>query len=134
MDEFEKIAEGVSKRWASTTLASFRLEAEKMLNGTVYEAIRPSTNGKDGPRLFLILCITGRHELSLAEKIFRFAPGGLRRDWDTYTLADMLLETAGKDGLAYQDLTSGGKRIAATVCASGPEKVSLLEKLFSLPP
>ena len=134
MGDLEKLADDASKRWATRTLEAFRREAEKELNGTAYEAIRPSTAGKDGPRLFLVVCVTGKYELSLVETSFKFTDEGACKDWDTYTLADMLLDTESQGGLSYQGLVRDSKRVAVALCASRPDKVKILETLFQMPP
>src|SRR5947209_2028794 len=135
MNELERSATEVAKRWVGKTLQSFCAEAEREFNGTAFDAIRASTWGKPGPRVMLAICITGPHELSLVTKFFHLVEGhGGKRDWNTYTLAQMMMDS-GTDGFAYQDLQdSNGKLIAVALVATRPDKVELLSQVFHLPP
>jgi hypothetical protein len=123
----------VTARWFGKTLENLRQEAAKELNGTAYEAFRESDGGKDGPRIFLAVCVTGPHELALVEKTFDFADTGTAMDWETNTLADLLVETVTGEEMGYQDLVINGKRLAVVLMAAGRNKVDVLEKIFCLP-
>lgn len=135
MNDLERTAREASEPWVSKTLEAFRQEAEKEINGTAYHAIRPSTDGKLGPRIMLAICVTGDHELSSVEKWFDFNDGGVTGDWQSYSLASMLVDADRTDGMGFQDLKdASGKRIAIALIASRPDKVQLLSRIFHLPP
>lgn len=104
------------------------------MNGTVWQAFRPS-NPRPGnqPRLGLILCITGEHELS---RTGRLGPGGrlVIDDWTGYSVARLWVESFDAGGLAYVEQVRSGKRVALVICASNPAKIRQLERGFGLPP
>ena len=128
-----KLAGEVSNRWANKTLADLRSEAERELNGSVYESFRPANVETGlGPRVGLVVCVTGEHELSRIAKIFNFVDDGARGDWNNYSLASMWVESYRTDGMGYQDLYRDGKLVAVALCASHPQTIATLENIFGL--
>lgn len=132
MKSVEEQLKDLLQRWNGRTFADLKLEAEKALNGTAFESIRVDK----GPRGFLIVCATGEHEISLIEKTFNLQndpmPGD---DWNTATLFKMALDTERGVGLNYQEMRGPrNDRIAIILCATRPEKIRILETVFTLPP
>ena len=134
MDDLERTARRILQEWAETTLQMFRERAEKELNGTALISMRTSTDGIAGRRTMLAICMTGAHQISLAERLFNFVDSGVAEDWDSYTLTRMLVDAEMTEGLGYQDLRDANKkRIAVALAATWPDKIELLSKIFSLP-
>lgn len=134
MSTLEESARQIAESLASKTLADLRAEAQKEMNGTVWQAFRP-TNPETGDqqRLGLIVCITGKHELS---NISNLGPVGrlVVGDWAEYSVARLWIDSFDLGGLAYVEQLQAGKRVALVLCASAPEKIKLLECGFELPP
>lgn len=127
----DPIVHEISKKWSRKTLSQFRSEAQAELNGTVFESIRFA----GGERIALVMCLTGQHELALAATRFQFASDSQQPppNWETATLADMLINT--HDGLAYEELLDPvGRRIAVAFCAYGRHAIDTIGKVFNLPP
>ena len=132
-DDLMRLAGEVTSRWSHKTLADLRAEAEKEINGTVFESFRAS-NVEQGlsPRFGLVVCVTGEHELSRVEKIFNFVDDGASGDWNAYSLASMWVDSYQTDGMGYQDLYRDGKLVAVALCASHPQTIATLERVFGM--
>jgi len=130
MIEAGEMMRALRARWQGVTLAAFKEEASKELNGTAFDALRPA----GGPRVILVVCATGEHEISLIEKAIKLDDSGEPWDWKSVSLFEMIVKTEEGDGLSYQDLKGrDGKRAAVTLCATRPDKIKILEILFNFP-
>jgi hypothetical protein len=117
--------------WDHKTLADLKAEADKELNGTALESLRVN----NGPRGFVVICATGEHQISLIEKIFDFQDDGPHCDWNTTTLFRLTVDTERENGMSYQELREPmNNRTAVILCATRPEKIRILETIFSLAP
>jgi hypothetical protein len=132
MSSFEESVRQIAEALANKTLTDLCAEAQKEMNGTLWQAFRPS-NPETGnqPRLGLIVCMTGQHELSRTSKL---GPVGriIVDDWTDYSVARLWINSFDLGGLAYVEQVQGGKRVALVLCASDPEKIELLEGGFGL--
>jgi len=118
-------------------LEDFRKESERELNGTSFESIRADNSEQGSRRLLLIVCATGKHEISLVEQALNLVPDFDEpppASWESQTMFDLAFDTETGLGLSYQDQRdSAGKHTAIIICATRPEKVAMLEELFNLP-
>jgi hypothetical protein len=130
MNNLAEFAAHLAKTWGTKTLAAFRNEASKELNGTAFESVRAD----EGQRLAIIICLTGEHQISLLEDSLHLGEQVAPADWSSLTLADMAMRTVLRDGLTCEDLRDeNGERSAVVLSAADPDSVRILETLFNLP-
>jgi hypothetical protein len=132
--QFEKL---LRERWQKKSLEDFRRESERELNGTLFESIRAENAEQGSRRLLLVVCTTGEHQISLVEKALDLEPDFFDeppQSWETQSMFDLASDTEAGLGLSYQEqCNASGKRTAIILCATRPEKIAMLEKLFNLP-
>jgi len=117
-------------KWGSKTLAMLRAEAMREANGTAFDSVRV----KDGQRLFLVLCATESKDISTLEQLFDFIGEDTGQNWETFTLADMVVKTGFGTGLSYESMSvTKGRREAIVLCAANSEAVRLMERVFGFP-
>jgi hypothetical protein len=120
----------LKERWGPKTLADLRDEAVLEDNGTVFESLRVD----NGPRLLLVVCVTNGEQIEIIERAISLGEDKPPANWDTSTLQEMVVTTIKAGGLTYEDLHDAyGKRIAVTLCATGPDSMKIVEALFKLP-
>lgn len=120
----------VEREWGAKTLDDFRREAEKELNGSAFQAVRP----QGGQWTAILVCMTGQNEIKSAEGIFDFSDEFPAADWKTKSLASVARDSRKAGGIAYEDIIGeDGERSALAICATTPEMVSIFERVFRLP-
>lgn len=129
MKSIKEIAAQAVLKWGDKTLIKFRDEARKESNGTVFESLK----AEDGPRLMIIVCVTDPEQIDLLSSIIKFSEEVSPADWNSLTLAEMMMRTDAGVGLSYEDLRNeSGTRIAVTLCATKPETVRTIETIFAM--
>lgn len=124
---FEETVTFLTQQWGTKTLSALRKQSLLESNGTSFDSLRTS----NGQRLIIILCLTKSEQMSILEKVMDLSEDVPPADWDKLTLAELAVRTLQADGLSYEDLHDpSGKRISITLCATTPEMVGLLERIF----
>jgi len=96
MSPAEAIAAQLESLWAGQTLATLRDDAARQLNGTSFQALRPSP----GPRRVLIVCFTGEHEIRKLGPIDATRAQSFG-DWAAVSLFEAVARTFIAGGFAY---------------------------------
>jgi hypothetical protein len=111
------------------TLATFRAEAAKEMNGTAFRALRSS----DGRRWLLIICITGARELGkFPFPADRSTPFG---DWASVALVEAVGKAARMGRLIYDfEINPPNSTTAAVLISADPCSTEKLAAIFNLPP
>lgn len=129
MNNLEEIAARLARTWGKSTLAEFRLEAEREANGTLFESLRV----EGGRRLVIVLCMTDVDQIAEVERALDMVDGPTE-DWNTLTLSDVVMRTAVGPGLSFECLRDEyGRRSAVILTAADPRSIQILERVFSLP-
>ena len=111
-------------------MSAFRNEATKQINGTLYEAIR-SENGR---RFLLVICLTGKFEISKALKGFDLKTHGVPADWATTTVRALVMSAVSGNCFAYEAEYDALMQPTTLVFVSAePHSINILERLFNLP-
>ena len=120
----------LSKDWTSKTLEDLRSQAVLEDTGLAFDAVREG-NGK---RLFMIMCVTGETNIAYVRERMNLIDDDLAEDWNTLTLAEVLMRTSRAGGLCFE-LFEGdsGTLLAVTLIAADPNSVSRLCALFNMP-
>ncbi len=126
MPDFDAIFAHIEALLADQTLATLRDDAAKELNGTATRSIRLP----DGPRLFLMLCITGTHELS---KVGPLSPNTKQSfgDWSAVPLIEAIRRSFISGGFVY-GFESPKDQGALVFIAATPDSITKLEGVFNL--
>ncbi len=128
--DYEQTVAFLTKQWGTKTLNSFREEAKLEKIGTAFESLR----GEGGQRLMVVMCLTAADQIAIIEKVMDLSEEAPPADWNSLTLAEMAIRTSKSQGLSYEDLfDASGKRISITLCATAPESMGILQRLFSFP-
>jgi len=123
-------AQTIMSKWGNKTLSMLHDEAIHDASGMAFESIRVA----EGERIFLVLCATRHDDIEKLEGVFDFEGDGDRSDWQTCTLADMVLNTGYGTGLSYEALIiSKGERLAIALCAANPNAVKVLQAVLTFP-
>jgi hypothetical protein len=130
MNQQDALADALESFIGGQTLATFRDEAAKEMNGTCFKAMR-----RDGGRRYILLaCVTGEHELRKIGDISG-CEAQEHGDWSSVTLADALTRAIMRDGFCYYvDSSSRSSFAPVALIAAGPDSVTKLEGIFRLQP
>ncbi len=127
MNNLEQAVNLILNQCGSKSLSEFQKEAFRELNGTAYLAFCQEK------RLILVLCITSPDQLYLVDNIFNIVPDPETIDWDTTTLAEIIIHTAMGVGFSYEERRNKhGDRTSLLLCATKPEAIALLEEAFKI--
>jgi hypothetical protein len=119
----------LTKEWGGKTLAAFRAEAVQEPSGISHELLRI----EGGSREIIVVCLTGQSQMEMLGKVMDLSGDAPRGDWNSLTLCDLAVRTMKAQGLSHEDLRdASGQRIAVALCATSPEMVGLVERLFRL--
>ena len=130
MTNLEDIATLLADHWGAKTLAEFRREAARELNGTAFVSLRT----ENSPRHVLAFCLTGEHEITQVKKKFKLRKRAAF-NWKKTTLPKLAARAVFEGGFIYDAEISRDNRLAALVMmATDPRSIALLEKAFNLPP
>ena len=129
MPKLDAIAPIIWAKWGSTFLDALRQEALDAGDGLAFEAM----NSEAGVRTLLIVCTTNRARIQTLEQALGLKAVARPVDWRSYSVAEMIFKTDKGPGLGHQELRDGNGRNALVLCATRPESVQTLEKLFDLP-
>lgn len=126
MNPLEQFAAALGK-----TLAEFRDEASKEMNGTRFEALRPD----GGKRFMLIVCATGEHQIKILCDTLNFVDSGKRLNWSEVRLMEVVTSTKMRGGLCYEcEGNILGRPKSVLLIAADPDSIINLERLFNLTP
>ncbi len=123
------IAPIIWARWGSTFLEGLRQESLDAADGLAFVAM----NSDGGIRTLLIVCTTNRAQIQTVEQAFELNVITRLVDWESYSAAEMIFKTEKRNGFGHQEMRDGDERTALVLCATRPESVRTLEKLFDLP-
>ena len=130
MNDIERIAEQLDALWGGQTLATLRDEASRELNGTCFKAQRTP----DGPRRFLLICVTGEHEQRKAGKLSPKTQVAFG-DWSRVSIFEAVFRAMTAGGFIYGfDSESSHSPPALVFIAALPDSITVLERVFALPP
>lgn len=130
MKNFEQFLIQHSKKWTTKTLEDLRSEAVLEDTGIAFDAVREA-NGK---RLFMVMCVTGEEHITYVSERLNLIEDGLVEDWNTLTLAEVLMRSGRAGGLCFE-LAQGdsGSILAVTLIAADPASASIICTLFDMP-
>ena len=130
MKNLAQFIDKLSKNWTTKTLEDLRSEAVLEDTGIAFDAVR-EPNGK---RLFMVMCVTGEEHIAYVSERLNLIEDGLVEDWNTLTLAEVLMRTSRAGGLCFE-LAQGdsGSILAVTLVAADPVSVSTICALFDMP-
>ena len=129
MPKLDAIAPILWAKWGGTFLEALREESLEAVDGLAFRAM----NTEGGIRTLLVVCTTNRAQVQTLEEALGLNVVARPADWKTYSAAEMIFKTEKRDGLSHQELRDGSGRTALVMCATRPESVRTLEKLFDLP-
>ena len=130
MNNIEEIAGHIENTWGKTTLADFRVEAEREANGTVFESIRIP----GGQRLVLIVCMTDLDQIARAARALNFVDDGILEDWNTFTLGEVFKRTVLGVGFSFESLRDEyDRRSSLVICSTEPRSMQIMGALFDMP-
>lgn len=129
MPTLAAIAPIIWAKWGATFLEALRQSSLDAADGLAFEAM----NSDRGIRTLLIVCTTNRAQIQTLEQALALNVVTRPADWDTYSAAEMIFRTEKGTGLGHQERRDGNARTALVLCATRPESVRTIEKLFDLP-
>jgi hypothetical protein len=115
------------KVFCDKSLADLCAAAEKEMNGTAYETLRVA----NGPRVLLAVCVTGEYEM---EKVKKAIPVVSTASVDPMANLGRVvfdLKQVGGFGCFTMPFKSGS---ALILISAEPSSMSILERVFNLPP
>ncbi len=124
----EQIAKQLAATWGTKTLAEFRDEAAKEMNGTLFETLKAGDQ-----RLIIAACFTGEHEIGILSRTFDFSQRGKPADWSTEVLGDVVMRTATGSGFSYEAERDTATRFKSVLLiAADPRSIRILETVLGL--
>lgn len=129
MPKLDAIAPIIWAKWGDTFLEVLRQEALDTDDGLAFRAM----NSELGIRTLLIACTTHPATIQTIEEALGLNAVAHPADWKSYSAAEMIFRTEKRSGLGHQEMRDGNGRTALVLCATRPESVQTLEKLFDLP-
>ena len=129
MSKLDAIASILWAKWGGTSLEALRQEALDAADGIAFRAM----NSEGGIRTLLIVCTTQRARIQAVEEALGLKVVARPTDWENYSAAEMIFKTEKGSGLGHQELRDDNGRTSIVLCATRPELVRTLEKLFDLP-
>ena len=130
MSDIERIAAELDALWGGQTLATLRDEAASELNGTCFKSLRTP----NGPRRFLLTCVTGEYEQRKAGKLSPNTQVTFG-DWSSVSIFEAVFRAMTAGGFIYAfDSESSHNPPALVFIAAVPDSITVLERVFALPP
>ncbi len=129
MPKLDAIAPIIWAKWGSTSLDALRQETLDAADDLAFRAM----NSDGGIRTLLVVCTTNRAQIQIIEEALKLNVVARPADWENYSAAEMVFKTEKKGGLSHQELRDDKGRTSLVLCATRPESVRTLEKLFDLP-
>ena len=127
--KLDTIAPIIWAKWGGTSLEALRQEALDAADSLAFRAL----NSEEGIRTLLIACTTNCAQIQTLEQALSLEVVTRPADWENYSVAEMIFKTERKSGLVHQELRDGQGRTSLVLCATRPDSVRTLEKLFNLP-
>ncbi len=129
MPGLDAVASIVWARWGSLFLEALRQASLDAGDGLAFEAM----NSDRGVRTLLIVCTTNHAQVRSVAQALGLKLAARPADWERYSVAEMIFRTEKRGGLGHQEQRDGNERTSLVLCATRPEAVRTLEKLFDLP-
>ena len=129
MTKLDAIAPIIWAKWGGIFLEALRQESLDTADGLAFRAL----NSDGGIRTLLIVCTTDRAQIHTLEETLDLHVVARPADWESYSVAEMIFKTEKCSGLGHQELRDDDGRTSLVLCATRPELVRTLEKLFDLP-
>lgn len=127
MNNLEQAAKLIMNECGCKSISAFRKEALQELSGTAYISF-----GQE-KRLILMLCITSPDQLHFADNLLNIVPDSETIDWDSTTMAEIIIRTAMGKGFCYEEhRNKNGVRTSLLLCATSPESIALIEHTFEI--
>ena len=124
MPKLDAVAPIIWAKWGGTSL-----ETLDAADGLAFRAM----NSEAGIRTLLIACTINRAQIQTVEEALGLNLVVHPAEWENYSVAEMIFKTEKGSGLSHQELRDGNARTAIALCATRPEAVQALEKLFDHP-
>ena len=128
MLKLDAIAPIIWAKWGGTFLEAMSQGALDAPDGLAFEAV----NSETGVRVVLVVCTTNDAQIQAAEKVPGLGVAARSVEWKTYSVAELIFRTEKRGGLGHQERRDGDGRTSLVLCATRPEAVQSLEKLFDL--
>ncbi len=117
-------------KWGGTFLEALRQESLDAADDLAFRAM----NSDQGVRTLLIVCTSNRARIQTIEQAVRLKVVARPVDWKNHSVAEMIFKTEKTTaGLGHQEERDGDGRTCLVLCATRPDSVRTLEKLFDLP-
>lgn len=116
-------------KWGNVFLETLRQEARDAEDGLAFRAV----NNQAGVRTLLVVCTTDPAQIRTAEGTLSLGTVARPVDWGQYSAAEIVLKTDKGRGLSHQEQRDGNGRTALVLCATRPDSVQTLERVFDLP-
>lgn len=116
-------------KWGNVFLEDLRQEARDAADGLAFRAV----NDRSGTRTLLVVCTTDPPTIRTAEDALSLGEVTRPVDWESYSVAEMILKTEKGKGQSHQERRDNKGRTALVLCATRPAHVQTLERLFDLP-
>ena len=129
MQELTAIAPIIWAKWGGVYLEALRQEATDAPDGLAFQAM----NSEAGIRTVLVVCTTDGKQVQAAEEALALQDVARPVEWQSYSVAELIFRTEKRGGLSHQALLDGNGSASLALCATRPEAVKALEKLFDLP-
>ena len=129
MTKLDAIAPIIWAKWGGMFLEVLRQASLDAADGLAFEAM----NTGQGIRTLLIVCTTNRVQIQTLEQALGLNVVARPADWHSYSVAEMIFKTEKGSGLGHQERLDGEDRTALVVCATRPQSIRTIEKLFDLP-
>ena len=129
MPKLDAIAPIIWAKWGTTFLEDLRLEALDSADDLAFRAM----NSDLGVRTLLIVCTVNRAQVQNLAEALALNVVARPVDWENYSAAEIIFKTEKGTGLGHQEQRDVNGRASLVLCATRPESVRTLEKLFDLP-
>ncbi len=129
MSKLDTVAPLIWAKWGDTFLEGLRQECLHAADGLAFRAM----NSEAGVRGLLVVCTTNCAQVQTVEGALGLRTVARPADWETHSVAEMVFKTEKGSGLSHQERCNGSDGTSLVLCATRPESVRTLEKLFDLP-
>ena len=129
MPKFDAVAPILWAKWGATFLEALRQSSLEAADGLTFVAL----NSDRGVRTLLVVCTTHRVQIQTLEQALGLGAVARPTDWEIYSVAEMIFKTERGTGLGHREQRDRDGRTALILCATRPESVRTLERLFDLP-
>lgn len=129
MSKLKAIAPILWAKWGGVFLRALHQQSLDAADGLAFQAL----NSEAGIRTLLVVCTTNPAQIQAADEALSPNPVARAVEWESYSVAEMVFKTDKGNGLSHQEQRDGSGRTALVCCATRPEPVRMLERLFDLP-